>query len=148
MTTPDRDRELQCPACGDAVLRKLVVGRLVCDRCHGLFTTREDFVKAIEELGGLEVELQFYKEAPGKRACPHCRQPMTACRLRLKFAVIDKEPKTHPVLDRCDTDGVWFDNNELAEVFEVVVHTTGGRGGGRSVGPMQVGNGFGWGFGS
>jgi len=139
---------LNCPACGDAPLRELAVGRLVCDRCHGLFTTRDDLAKSIEELGGLETELQFYKDAIGTRACPRCRQAMTACRLRLKFAVIDKEPKTHPVLDRCDTHGVWFDELELAQVFEVVVHTTGGRGGGRSVGTMRPGNGFGWGFGT
>lgn len=148
MAGPYRDGERKCPACGDAVLREIAAERLVCDRCFGLFTSRADFVKSIEELGGMAVELEFYKDALGQRMCPRCGLAMTACRLRLKFPVIEKEPKTHPVLDRCDNDGVWFDENELAEVYEVVVHAGGARGHGARL-PTQIrpGNGRGWGFG-
>jgi hypothetical protein len=154
MTDPYRDHVYRCPACAkDTPLREFS-GRLLCDSCQGMYVSRADLVQAIEELGGLDVELSYFSEKPGQRACPRCARAMMTCRLRLSFAVIEEQPKTHPRLDRCDADGLWFDANELAEVFETVVHTTGGRGGGGtgrggSSGPTTIlpGAGRGWGFG-
>jgi Zn-finger nucleic acid-binding protein len=124
-------------------------GRLICDACTGMFLTREDLVMAIEDLSGMQPELHFYKDEAAKaRKCPRCELGMIEFRLKIEFAVIEKEKKTWPRLDRCDHHGVWFDRDELAEVFEVVskVSGRGGGGVGMAAGPLP-GNGRGWGFG-
>src|SRR5690348_16477522 len=108
MTDPYRDHVFRCPACAVETPLREFSGRLLCDACQGMYVTRADLKQAIEELGGLDVELQFYSVKPGERPCPRCNRAMTTSRLRLSFAVIEEQPKTHPRLDRCDADGVWF----------------------------------------
>src|SRR5262245_43370390 len=129
MNDPYRDQVFHCPACTTAALREYE-GRLLCDACQGIYVTRADLVKAIEDISGLEAGLVVAADKPGEGACPRCEQKMMACRLRVSFAVIDKQPRTKPKLDRCDTDGIWFDADELAKVFEVVSRTAAPAGAG------------------
>jgi len=132
---PYRDQPCTCPACGGGTVLRPFQERLVCDVCGGMQTSTADLAHAIEDLTGAEVQLEFFDEQPGGRACPHCRRAMTRCRLRVVFPVHEKRPKMEPWLDRCADDGVWFDANELAEVFEKARHTvTDGAGYGRTYG--------------
>lgn len=132
MAGPYRGQELVCPAC-QARLR-VFRQRLCCDSCDGILLELGDLTTSISELTGIDPEIGFVRERPGKRACPRCAVVMSAC--RLDVALMDQRPTLRPVLDRCATHGVWFDANELAKVFEVLhraVSPHGYRGG-----PMNV----------
>jgi Zn-finger nucleic acid-binding protein len=43
---------------------------------------------------------------------------MTACHLAV--ALGHRHPRLPPELDRCDAHGVWFDELELAKIFELL----------------------------
>ena len=131
--TPYRDRWHKCPACPNSELREFE-GRLICDACNGMMITRDDLAKAIRDLTGADPEFEFFDDKPTKRACPRCDHALVACRLRVKFAVADKEPAPKPILDRCEQDGIWFDTDELAKVLAAVRHVFGGGGGGGGMG--------------
>jgi len=133
MTDPYRDQWHKCPACPNAELREHA-GRLVCDACDGMMITREDLAKAITDLTGAEPELEFFDDKPTRRPCPRCGHALTACRLRITFAIAQKSPAPRPILDRCEQDGVWFDTGELAKVLEVVRGVVGGGGSGGTSG--------------
>jgi hypothetical protein len=141
---PYRDQGFRCPTCADAGLREFN-GRLVCDTCSGIYLTHADLVRAIEDLSGIAAALEFFDQEIGARCCPRCSQPMTACRIRVGFPVIEKAPTTAPTLDRCEADGIWFDGEELEKVFQVVLRTAVPRGGGHAGLPAR---GAGWGFGA
>jgi hypothetical protein len=145
--TPYRDHWNKCPACPNAQLRAFA-GRLLCDTCQGMLITPADLAQAIADLTGAEPELAFFADKPTKRACPRCDHAMTACRLRIVFAVVDKEREPRPILDRCEQDGIWFDTGELAKVFEVVRGAVGNRGTGGGSGGGYTGGaargGFTW----
>jgi len=128
MAGPYRDPEVMCPAC-HATLRAFRQ-RLCCDACEGILLDPADLATSISELTGIDPEIGFVHERPGKRTCPRCALAMTACRLDVKL--MDKRPTLRPALDRCATHGVWFDAGELAKVFEVLhraVSSHGYRGG-------------------
>ena len=109
-----------------------------------------DLVRSLEQLVNMEVKFELLKVTAGERKCPRCEAAMTTCRMRLEFPVIDKDSKTRPTLDKCDTDGFWFDAEELAAVYEVALRATGHKGGGGAGGipTMRPGAGRGWGFGT
>ena len=114
MTEPYREQPEICPACG-ATLRDYR-GRLACDRCEGIMMSQDDLKAGIAQLVGIEPSLEIVREAPGKRACPQCREAMTTCHIRV---MLDEElAKPRPTLDRCSAHGLWFDGKELSAVFE------------------------------
>ena len=124
MSDPYRDHHLTCPAC-NSPLREFQT-RLVCDKCDGMLLTLPDLAHAIHDMTSIEPTFEYRDDKPGKRACPHCEQPMTVCKLSVMFEQDVIEPK--PTLDRCNEHGIWFDGQELAGVFEKVA--TKGYGGG------------------
>jgi Zn-finger nucleic acid-binding protein len=127
MTDPYRDQQLSCPAC-NAPLR-VIQTRHACDSCNGMFLPLADLGRAIFEMTSLEPTFEYHDEKPGKRACPYCRAAMTTCKLRV---ILEEEvEKPRPTLDRCATHGIWFDNLELAKVFEKVASKGYGGGVGR-----------------
>lgn len=115
MTTPYRDSNRTCPAC-NAPLREFRA-RLVCDACEGMLAPIEDLAHAIEEITGVVPAFEYRGDKDGKRACPACRAPMRTFELRVLLDGMRAKPS--PALDRCEAHGIWFDRDELAEVFEV-----------------------------
>lgn len=103
--------------------------QLVCDTCGGVMLSIDDLRGAIEELTGLQPTLSYRNEAPGKRLCPHCATAMMTAKLAIEIEGT-KPVKPAPVLDRCATHGLWFDDSELALVLEPVAGK--GFGGGRA----------------
>jgi hypothetical protein len=109
--------------------------RLVCDACNGIMVTLDDLASAVHDLTSLVPRFEWKSEQPGTRTCPVCRATMTACKLIVELDGAHEHPK--PMLDRCDTHGVWFDHEELAMVFEKIA--TKGFGGaiGRTSKPRE-----------
>jgi Zn-finger nucleic acid-binding protein len=130
MADPYRDPERACPAC-NATLREFRQ-RLCCDSCNGIMLAMADLASAIEQLTRLEPVIEFLDDpmrgAAGARMCPHCHAPMKTCRLDVQLQ--EHRPKLKPELDRCDAHGVWFDNEELAKVLEVLRRAVSPKGGG------------------
>lgn len=126
-----------CPACNAAL--RAFSGRLVCDACEGIFCTEADLVTSLNEFTGIECTVTHEDVRAGLRRCPTCATAMSEGRLRLGFAVIDKQPRTPPRVDRCATHGIWFDKDELAAVLEVASRVAspggGGSGGGTGTSP-------------
>lgn len=112
-----RDQHHICPRCNDEL--RVFGERLVCDGCQGLMLTADDLGNAIVELTGLMPTFTIRDEAPGKRACPRCTMSMTTAKLTIELEGT-KAMKTGPTLDRCLTHGLWFDENELADVLAPV----------------------------
>ena len=129
MSDPFRDQHRTCPAC-NAPLREFR-SRLVCDACEGMLAPLADLAFAIEEITGVVPAFVYADEAPGKRACPACHAPMSSFKLRLQLE--DELVKAAPALDRCAEHGIWFDQDELADVFEVARAKHPGGGGHRVV---------------
>jgi hypothetical protein len=111
----DRDQPLACPACA-TVLRQHHA-RLVCDHCGGMMLAVADFTASVGELIGAVIEHEFLDQRPGERTCPRCTRAMTTCRVELRAPVHGKRLALGPVLDHCQADGLWFDTDELAEIF-------------------------------
>ena len=82
--------------------------RLVSDTCEGIMLSIDDLRGAIAELTGLEPTFSYRDETPGKRLCPHCQASMTTTQLTIELDGV-KPAKPDPVLDRCATHGLWFD---------------------------------------
>ncbi|HEY1811693.1 MAG TPA: zf-TFIIB domain-containing protein [Kofleriaceae bacterium] len=125
MTEPFRQRQNTCPECG--VELRPFNGRLCCDRCEGIFLGVADLARAVDELTKLEPALAFSHDKPGHRRCPTCAAEMVRCRVELTMADKVVAPKVE--LDRCAAHGVWFDTDELAEVFFAVEREFGSHGG-------------------
>jgi hypothetical protein len=93
-----------------------------------------DLTTAIEQLTRIAPEVKFIDDPmrnmgdAGKRRCPHCAAAMTTC--RLDVTLLEERPKLKPELDRCEVHGVWFDNEELAKVLEVLRRAVSPKGGG------------------
>jgi Zn-finger nucleic acid-binding protein len=115
MTDPYRDPHQACPAC--KVSLRAFRGRLVCDRCEGMFAPIADLAFAIEEITGVVPVFEYARDRPGTRPCPECGGSMIAFKLIVKLE--DEVAKAAPELDRCGLHGIWFDQDELAAVFEV-----------------------------
>ena len=111
---PYRTTQRACPSC-NAQLRVFRT-RLVCDACEGMFAPIADLAHALEDITGVPPTFEFVDERPGKRACPECAHAMTTFHLRIHLERELAKPK--PELDRCADHGVWFDTDELVEVFE------------------------------
>jgi Zn-finger nucleic acid-binding protein len=130
MTSPYRDPERACPAC-KATLREFR-GRLCCDACSGIMLGLADLTMAIEQLTRIAPDVKFIDDPmrgeAGSRNCPHCAATMTPC--RLDVTLLEDRPKLKPELDRCGAHGVWFDNEELAKVLEVLRRAVSPKGGG------------------
>jgi Zn-finger nucleic acid-binding protein len=124
MSDPYRDQIKDCPAC-KAPLREFQT-RLVCDACSGMMLTLADLATGVHDLTSITPTLSYRDEKPGTRECPHCRTAMTTCKLTLGLE--DNVEKPRPVLDRCEAHGLWFDNEELAKVFEKVAGKGHGSG--------------------
>jgi Zn-finger nucleic acid-binding protein len=137
MTEPFRERANMCPECG-VPLREFGK-RLCCDRCEGIFLAEADLAHAVDELTHLEPALAFRHDKAGHRACPTCMAAMTTCRVEL--AMLDKVIAPKVELDRCASHGLWFDTDELADVFLAVERVFGSHGG--SSGPGNDGQGDG-----
>jgi Zn-finger nucleic acid-binding protein len=117
MTDPYRDAQtLACPACS-AALREFN-GRLCCDACGGVMLPLADLTAAIADDVGAQPVLGFIDHGKWTRKCPRCGEIMHAS--RLTAAVGELHEKLKPQLDRCLVHGVWFDNEELAKVLELV----------------------------
>lgn len=112
-----RDQHHNCPRCNHEL--RVFGERLVCDGCEGLMLTEDDLRNAIVELTGLAPTFTLRDEAPGKRACPRCTTAMTTAKLTIALEG-EKPMKAGPELDRCATHGLWFDENELADVLAPV----------------------------
>ncbi len=144
MSDPYRDQQLSCPAC-NAPLREIQT-RHACDRCNGMFLPLADLGRAIFEMTSLEPRFEYHDEKPGKRTCPCCRVAMTTCKLRVILE--DEVEKPRPTLDRCAAHGIWFDDEELAKVFEKVASKGYGGGVGRrgpgSKGSAAQSGSYGW----
>ena len=123
------ESNLRCPACA-ATLRAFRT-RQVCDACQGIFLTPEDLASGIHDLTSITPTFEFHDELAGKRACPSCAKPMVRCKLRVHLDDDIEKPK--PELDRCAEHGIWFDEEELASVFERVAGKGFGGGVGRKV---------------
>lgn len=115
MGDPYRDPHQACPACNISL--RSFRGRLVCDRCEGMLAPLADLAYAIEEITGVVPAFEYAKEQAGKRACPECTGTMSVFKLIVKLE--DEVAKAAPELDRCAEHGIWFDRDELAEVFEI-----------------------------
>lgn len=124
---PFRDQHRTCPAC-QALLREFRT-RLVCDACQGMMLTLDDLGLAIHDMTSIVATFTYHHEAPGKRLCPTCSVPMTRCKLDIGLEQAVEHPR--PELDRCEAHGIWFDNEELAKVFERVAGKGYGGGVGR-----------------
>jgi hypothetical protein len=103
-----------CPACGKSliVLEHENVELDYCHGCHGIWLDAGELDLL---LGGVEARSRFLTvDAAGKsgealRKCPVCARKMG------KMLTAGE----HPVIyDRCDRDGVWFDQGELEAVLE------------------------------
>jgi Zn-finger nucleic acid-binding protein len=116
MGGPYRDPELPCPACR-APLRTFNA-RLCCDACNGIFLELDDLARSIADLTGAAPELAFKDDRPGTRRCPRCAAAMTACHLVVTLG--HRHPRLPPELDRCGAHGVWFDELELAKIYELL----------------------------
>jgi Zn-finger nucleic acid-binding protein len=137
MTEPYRERVNMCPECG--VPLRAFNKRLCCDRCEGIFLTEADLARAVDELTHLEPALTFGHDKAGHRPCPTCTAAMTRCRIEL--AMMDKVVAPKVELDRCASHGVWFDTDELADVFLAVERVFGSHGGTRGPSDAQPGDG-------
>lgn len=115
MTDPYRDPQRACPSCN--VPLRVFRARLVCDRCEGMLAPIADLAYAVEEITGVVPAFEFAGETTGKRACPECTGTMRTFKLHVRLG--DELAKPSPQLDRCDEHGIWFDQDELAGVFEI-----------------------------
>lgn len=122
---PYRAAHERCPACRQG-LRKHQT-RLICDGCGGMMVPMADLATAIVEMTSLEPAFEVTDEVPGTRTCPLCTTVMTECKLRIVLG--DELAKPRPTLDRCGQHGLWFDDAELAAVFEKVAGKGLGGGG-------------------
>jgi ribosomal protein S27AE len=144
MTEPFREPPRRCPACLTSMREYQT--RLICDSCTGMMVGLADLSRAISELSGIDPELEFVDEQPGKRHCPRCPTQMTTHKLRIVLG--EEVAKPRPQLDRCREHGIWFDGEELAKVFEKVNAKVSPRGSaagwkGRSGVPEWWGGGHG-----
>lgn len=124
MPDPYRDSTHLCPACRQPLRSYLT--RLLCDACNGIFMPLADLGAGIHDMTSIDPTFTFEHEQPGKRLCPHCAQAMSTCKLLVGLDGHVEHP--HPELDHCAAHGLWFDDQELAKVFEKVA--TKGFGGG------------------
>jgi Zn-finger nucleic acid-binding protein len=101
-----RDEHERCPRCGTDLI-DAVVG-LACVACRGLWVSPAD----VEEMainmqippGPVELPLTVDGNRE-KLACPTCREGMDL------FSIFQVQ------IDVCETHGIWFDANELAQVL-------------------------------
>jgi Zn-finger nucleic acid-binding protein len=115
MGDPYRDPELQCPAC--KVTLRAFQERLCCDTCDGIFLALDDLVRSLGEVTAVAgTTVKFADDEPGTRRCPKCMANMVRCRAVVELEGKRANPKAE--LDRCDKHGIWFDELELARVFE------------------------------
>jgi Zn-finger nucleic acid-binding protein len=135
MADPYRDPELACPACKHTLRAYLT--RHVCDGCNGMLLTLADLGAAIHDLTSLEPTFELSHEKPGNRTCPHCRTAMSTCKLQVTLQEEVEHPR--PELDRCPAHGLWFDDEELAQVLEKVAGKGFGGGVGRKGGDFAKG---------
>jgi len=126
MSDPYRSAAFPCLECTDAPLRKHGE-RLVCDSCGGLLLELADFEASVADLTMEPVRIVDVDEL--ERRCPRCDRKLVQCRLEVGKLRFDDE------LLRCHDHGLWFANDQLAEVFERISRREGrGVGGGRSYG--------------
>lgn len=92
--------------------------RLCCDACNGIFVTVEDLARSIAELTASEPTLAFRTGELGARPCPRCATAMTT--VKLDVHLDGRHPKLWPELDQCTAHGVWFDDLELAKIFQIL----------------------------
>jgi Zn-finger nucleic acid-binding protein len=99
-----RDVSIPCPACTGTLTAE--PDALRCKRCSGCFVSTSDFDDILRRTGAEEPIAQIPIDRPDRiRHCPRCRESMGAVEL-------------HGIrLDRCETDGVWFDYQELRAVL-------------------------------
>ena len=133
---PYRDPQHPCPACGRPL--RAFLTRLVCDACNGMFLSLEDLAAAIHDMTSVVPAFHYKDEQSGRRSCPRCAAKLTTFKLRLTIENETFAPR--PQLDRCATHGIWFDNEELAKVFEKVASKGFGGGVGRKTGDASRGS--------
>ncbi len=112
---PFRDQR-QCPSCKMAL--RDYGKRLVCDHCGGIQLPLADLVKSSEEIALAPVVVRFVDKGAAEPPCPHCGNPLIACR-----AEIDVDAKTLRLptdLLRCDAHGPFFPQMSLTEFFATV----------------------------
>jgi hypothetical protein len=98
-----RGRALACPGCAeDLVFRG---DQWACPSCAGTFVENVALVAMVQDITKAYWEMPASTGEPGTRICPACRAPMSI------------ETLHSVTLDRCATDGVWFDEAELASVL-------------------------------
>jgi hypothetical protein len=117
MTAPYRDADFRCPACSSGL--RPFHQRLCCDDCRGIMLQLTDFQTAIAAMTAIAPRLEFIDAKAGTRPCPHCRLPMTTCRVQITLD--DNHVTARATIDRCDQHGIWFDDSELSQVLDLTV---------------------------
>ncbi len=100
--------------------------------------TLADLGRAIHDLTSIQPTFELGHEQPGERVCPRCPRRMSTCKILVGLDGQIERPR--PELDCCAEHGLWFDDAELAEVFEKVAGKGFGGGVGRKVGDLSKGS--------
>jgi len=109
VTEPYRTGLAPCPNCGREL--RIDAERLRCDGCGG---TMLGYPEVRESLGiPREGRLVWVDGKLGRRKCPRCTAHMLVTCIRLTSTKVLSDL----TLDRCETDGVWFDRNELSKLI-------------------------------
>jgi hypothetical protein len=112
-----RDQHFTCPLCKTGL--RPFAARFVCDTCTRMQLPDADLKRAIEDLTGATVKLEWHTGAATTHACPQCAQPLST--MRFTIDVVDQY-FVDPQLDveRCSEHGVWLNSKLLADVFTSV----------------------------
>ena len=131
MTAPYPAGSPACPSCAQPL--RSFRERLACDACDGIMLAVADLRSAVFEMTSLEPVLELERLAPGKRSCPRCGEPMATCHLVMTLEHEVERPRVE--LDHCEHHGLWFDQDELAEVLATIAGKGYGGGVGRKATP-------------
>ena len=114
---PYRDSLGLCPTCGFGL--RTFEGRRVCDGCGGMLIATADFLDAIVDLDGREVEVRTHDEVAAK--CPGCGHALHRAELVVNQRAVP------PDVSACADHGVWFDAGVLEAVLAELSHRASAR---------------------
>jgi Zn-finger nucleic acid-binding protein len=110
-----------CPRCQTAQLQAVSVGGVKleeCERCGGIWTAVDVFDQVCADRAMQEAAIALplppggvQEQAVRYLKCPQCGQLMN----RYRFA-----GRSHVVIDRCRSHGIWLDRDELRQIIEFI----------------------------
>ncbi|HSD90351.1 MAG TPA: zf-TFIIB domain-containing protein [Kofleriaceae bacterium] len=121
MSDAYRSGAVLCPVCPNAALR-VFNERLVCDECQGMLLDPDDFAASIREIDGSEDALVATDTGSAGKLCPHCKQMMTTCKLKLGSFELKG-----PFL-RCSSHGIWVPRAAMTATFAKASRRSGFKG--------------------